>query len=319
MVNRVQPFRYLKKENQMIKKTIPGILGLIALIVIIAIISTSSKPTNPETTSSGNRASQTINCFAKVPESVAFAGEEVPVDNQEVYERLDRELQINTYFHSSTIQNIKQAGKWFPVIEPILKKYQIPDDFKYMIAAESGFKNISSPKGASGFWQIMKTTAIEYGLIVNGTVDERYHAEKATEAACKYLIEAYKKYNNWTLTAASYNVGMARITKSLATQKVDNYYELYLNRETSRYVFRLIALKLIMSNPENFGFCFDENDIYKPVKYRIKKVSTSIPDLISFAKENNTDYKTLKYLNPWLRSTHMDNKSGHQFEIKLPA
>jgi peptidoglycan lytic transglycosylase D len=303
----------------MIKKTIPGIIGLIALIVIIAIISTSSKPTKPKITSSDNRASQTINCFVKVPESIEFAGEKVPVDNSEVYERLDRELQVNTYFHSSTIQNIKQAGKWFQVVEPILKKYQIPEDFKYMIAAESGFRNISSPKGAAGFWQIMKATGIEYGLIVNSTVDERLNAEMATEVACKYLLNAYGKYHNWTLAAASYNVGMPRITKSLSTQQVDNYYDLYLNRETSRYVFRLIALKLIMGNPENYGFCFDDEDIYKPIKYRIKKVNTSIPDLISFAKENNTDYKTLKYLNPWLRSTRMDNKPGHGFEIKLPA
>ncbi len=252
-----------------------------------------------------------------VPDSLYLVNERVPVEQKDVKERIDRELLVNTYWQSNGLLLIKRKNKYFPVIEPILARNGVPDDFKYLAVAESGLQNITSPAGAKGFWQIMKSTAKEYGLEVNKEVDERYHLEKATEVACKYLLKAKEKYGSWTLAAASYNAGMNRISTELEKQKVDNYYDLLLNDETSRYVPRIIALKHILENPKDFGFVFSEEDLYTPYEYYEVAVDSSITDLADFAQKMNITYKELKLLNPWLRSDQLTNKSKKTYFIKI--
>lgn len=255
----------------------------------------------------------------RVPDAPTFAGEKMPVDIYDVKERLDREILVNTYWHSNTFQNFKNAYRYFPIIEKILKEEGVPDDFKYLALAESGLRNVVSPSNAVGVWQFLKDTGIQFGLEVNDVVDERYHLEKSTRAACKYLKQAKEQFGSWTLAAASYNVGQARIRKSIAEQKVNSYYDLYLNEETSRYVFRIVALKELFNNPQKYGFYFTEEDMYQPLKYTVVKVDTSIVNLVDFALENNTNYKTLKLHNPWMRQQRLDNKTGKVYEIKIPS
>lgn len=252
------------------------------------------------------------------PKNMVFSGETVPLHNPEVYERFDREIISNTFFHSNTIQYFKKANRWFPIIEPILKKNNVPDDFKYLALIESGLENVVSPAGASGFWQFMEATAKKFDLEINDEVDERYHLEKSTEAACKYLTNAYKRYGNWTLAAASYNAGKNRISTELEKQKVDSYYQLLLNNETKRYVFRILAIKELLNNPEVYGFKIKEEDLYSPIPYTIVKVDTSIADLVDFAKSYNISYKTLKYFNPWLRKSYLKNLESKEYMIRLP-
>jgi hypothetical protein len=253
-----------------------------------------------------------------VPTNLTFCGEEVPVYDQDVYERLDRELLVNTYWQSNSLLYHKRASKWFPVIEPILKKNGVPEDFKYLSLIESGLMNVVSPAGATGFWQILKKTAQEYGLEVNSNVDERYNVEKATEAACKYLKEAYERYGDWTLAAASYNMGMNGLDRQLKRQHADTYYDLLLNAETARYVFRIIAAKEILENPTKYGFHYRLKDLYLPPETYTVKVDTAIADLPAFAEANKVNYKILKIFNPWLRETHLNNKSGKLYEISFP-
>lgn len=259
------------------------------------------------------------NCFVTLPAHVDFAEEAVPLKDQEVFERLDREIHVNTYFHSSTIQLVKLSNRWFPVIEKILRQNNVPDDFKYLAAAESGLRNVVSPKGASGIWQLMPGTAKEYGLIVNREVDERYNIEKSTEAACQYLKKAYKKLGSWTLAAASYNMGMDGIENEMTRQEQNNYYDLLLNSETSRYVFRILALKTILSDPAKYGFCYDASDLYEPLQYKSISIDTGINNLVLFAKQQKTTYKMLKYLNPWLRRNTLKEAEERAFDIKIPA
>ena len=253
-----------------------------------------------------------------IPDSLDFAGEAVPLDIFYVREGLDRELTVNTYFHSATIMMLKRANRWFPVIEPILKKNNIPDDFKYLALIESGLENVVSPAGAVGFWQFLKGTAKEYNLEVNDAVDERYHVEKSTEAACRYLNESYAEYQNWTLAAASYNTGNHRISKELSKQKVSGYYDLFLSTETTRYMFRILALKLIFQNPANYGFHIPANDLYPTIPTKIIPINKTIGSLVEFARINNITYKTLKYFNPWLREDHLPNRAGKVYQIKIP-
>lgn len=255
----------------------------------------------------------------RVPDAPTFAGEKMPVDIYDVKERLDREILVNTYWHSNTFQNFKNAYRYFPIIEKILKEEGVPDDFKYLALAESGLRNVVSPSNAVGVWQFLKDTGVQFGLEVNDVVDERYHLEKSTRAACKYLKQAKEQFGSWTLAAASYNVGQARIRKSIAEQKVNSYYDLYLNEETSRYVFRIVALKELFNNPQKYGFYFTEEDMYQPLKYTVVKIDTSIINLVDFALENNTNYKTLKLHNPWMRQQRLDNKTGKVYEIKIPS
>lgn len=253
-----------------------------------------------------------------IPDDITFAGEEIPVEDFEVMERIDREFIVNTYWHSSTIISNKRANRWFPVIEPILKKNNVPDDFKYLSVAESGLDNVISPAGATGFWQFMEGTAGKYGLEVNSEVDERYHVEKSTEAACQYLKDAYKKFGSWTLAAASYNMGMAGVNNQLGRQKVNNYYNLILNSETSRYIARIVAIKYILQDPEKYGFAIDEDEMYEPLDFEEVTVSGSVADFADYAAEYGINYKILKTYNPWLRDNSLSNRKGKTYRIKIP-
>jgi hypothetical protein len=253
-----------------------------------------------------------------IPDSVSFAGETAPTGIFYVREYLDRELTVNTFWHSATILLLKRAHRWFPLIEPILEKEGIPDDFKYLALIESGLENVTSPAGAIGFWQFLKTTAREKGLEVNDFVDERYHVEKSTKAACRYLKDAHKKFGNWTLVAASYNTGVARISEELKKQKADNYYDLMLSIETTRYVFRILAIKTIFLEKEKYGFYLKNEDLYPPVPTTTVTVTTPITNLVDYAISQGITYKTLKYFNPWLRDNQLPNVSGKEYEIKIP-
>lgn len=254
-----------------------------------------------------------------IPETLTFCNEPVPLADPDVYERFDRELLVNTYWQSNSLLYHKRANKWFPIIEPILKEHGVPDDFKYLALVESGLMNVISPAGAVGFWQILKKTAQEYGLEVNKDVDERYHVEKATVAACKYLNEAYERFGSWTLAAASYNMGMAGVSRQQKRQKATNYYDLLLNSETSRYVFRILAAKEIHEHPTKYGFHYRFKDLYMPPKTYTVKVDTTVNDLVALAALHNVSYKTLKVFNPWLRQTYLPNKSGKKYEIQFPT
>ncbi len=258
-------------------------------------------------------------CAPELPDFMDFAGDEIPMADFDVYESLDREILTAAFWHSYIIQAIKRANKFFPIIEPILKKNNVPEDMKYIAVAESSLRNVSSPAGAKGFWQFMKKTAQHYELEVNDFVDERYNLVLATEAACKYLKNGYRKYKDWALVAASYNAGMGRIDKELKKQKVDNYFDLRLNEETARYVFRILAIKYIMTNPEKYGLCIDEKLKYKMCETEVLTVDTTINNLVDFAQNKNTNYKILKLLNPWLRDYSLPNKSKKKYEIIIPA
>lgn len=254
-----------------------------------------------------------------LPPTASFSGEAVPMNLPDVRERLDKELHINTYWHNNTIFLMKRAHRWFPQIEAILKKNNIPDDFKYLPLIESGLMNDISPKDAVGFWQIVKSAGKENGLEITDQVDERYDPVKATEAACRYLNKAYKKFGNWTSVAASYNRGMGGIERAIENQNVSSYYDLYLNDETARYVFRIIACKEIIEHPAKYGFNVRESHLYNPEPLRYVTVNETIPDLIAFAQKNGTNYKLLKRHNPWLRDEKLVVKKGKSYRIALPA
>lgn len=254
----------------------------------------------------------------ELPDEVQFVDEEVPLHAFDVRERLDRELLVNTYWHSNSLQLFKLAARAFPVIEPILKEEGVPEDFKYLALAESGLRDVISPARAEGVWQFLKGTAKDYGLEVNDEVDERYHLEKATRAACQYLKDAKEELGTWSLAAASYNTGLPRIKRLMETQLVDNYYDLYLSEETSRYVFRIIALKELFNNPERYGFYLDSTDLYESIPYKLVKVDTAIADLPAFAVSQGTNYKSLKLLNSWSREPYLTNKTGKDYYFKVP-
>uniref|UniRef100_A0A832G871 Lytic transglycosylase domain-containing protein n=1 Tax=Ignavibacterium album TaxID=591197 RepID=A0A832G871_9BACT len=254
----------------------------------------------------------------EIPSEVYLFGEKVPLENFEVYERLDRELVVNTYWHSSTILALKRAARWFPIIEPILKQNDVPVDFKYLAVAESNLENVVSPAGATGFWQFIKSAATEYGLEVNDEVDERYHVEKSTEAACKFLKDAYSRFGSWTMAAAAYNAGMNGISKWSSIQKTNNYYNLTLGIETSRYIARVAAIKIIMENPKKYGYYLNENDFYKPLKFTEVKFDSSVTDFADYAASLGINYKTLKLFNPWLRDSSLKNKNRKEYSIKIP-
>ena len=253
-----------------------------------------------------------------LPKTLTFAGEKVPLENLLVRDNLDREILVNTYWHSNTFLYHKRANRWFPIIEKILAKNNMPDDLKYLALVESGLTNVTSPAGAKGFWQFMKPTARDYGLIINENIDERNNVKKSTEAACKYLKKAYKQFDSWALAAASYNMGKGGVNNQLTKQKVGSYYDLHLNSETARYVYRILAAKLILSNSKNFGFNIREKELYKEYKTRSITLDTSITDLVQFAIDNGTNYNTLRVLNPWLTGYSLSNIEGIIYTIKLP-
>lgn len=252
------------------------------------------------------------------PVKLDFAGEETPLKISDVKERLDRELLVNVNLHASTILAIKRANRAFPIIEPILKKNGIPDDFKYLAVIESGLVNVVSPAGARGIWQFMPETAKERGMEVNENVDQRYDLEKSTQAACSYFLSAKGKFGSWTLAAASYNGGMTGVNKQIDIQKVTNYYDLLLTEETSRYVFRILALKEIMQNPVKYGFTIAPEDLYAALPTKKIEIDSTITDLADFAKGQGINYKILKIHNPWLRETKLLNDTGKKYQIEIP-
>ena len=248
-----------------------------------------------------------------------FAGEEVPTFMADVQERLDKEMITNMNYHTNTTLVIKRANKVFPIIEPILAKYGVPDDFKYLAVIESSLVNAVSPAGARGVWQFMPATAKEKGMEVSDEVDERYHLEKSTEAACKYLVSAKEKFGSWTLAAASYNGGMNGISRKMEEQEVSDYYDLLLTEETSRYVFRILALKEIMSKSQKYGFSIPNEALYYSVPTKKILIDSSITDLAKFAKTQGVNYKILKIHNPWLRDKKLTVTTGKKYEIEIPT
>ncbi len=253
-----------------------------------------------------------------VPSELDFAGEKVPLGTGDVLERLEREIYVNAYWESNMILLMKRSAKYLPDIERILKENGIPDDFKYLAMAESGLMNVGSPAGARGFWQILESTGKEYGLEISKHVDERYHLEKSTSAASKYFKKAHAKFGDWTAVAASYNMGQTGFAKRQEEQLHRNYYEMYLNDETSRYLFRILAFKVIFENPGSFGFHLRESDFYQNPPLRTVEVNQDIKDLPRWAKQQGSSYKNLKLYNPWLRGQDLNVKRGKVYEIKLP-
>ncbi|MBX2897418.1 MAG: lytic transglycosylase domain-containing protein [Cyclobacteriaceae bacterium] len=254
-----------------------------------------------------------------LPTSISFAGEAVPLQLPDVRERLDRELQVNIYLQSSTLFLLKRANRWLPRITEILKEHNIPDDFKYLPLIESGLVNGVSPKEAVGYWQIREAAGKELGMEISNEVDERYDPIKSTIAACKYLKNAYSKFNNWTLVAAAYNRGVAGIRRDMEDNQVDSYYDAHLNDETSRYVFRILAIKEIFEHPEKYGFKLKPEHLYQPEELKIIEVNETIPNLVTFAKSNGSNYKNLKRHNPWLRQPKLTVKKGKTYHILLPV
>lgn len=309
-----------KTPKQKLKNTflIPILLLVIAVLVFSSFSGQVETKDIPENKSNNFPQNYKI-VTPKIPEKANFCGEIVPTYNFEVYERLEREFIVNTYWHSLTILTIKRANRWFPVIEPILKKNNIPDDFKYLCVTESTLLHLTSPANAVGFWQFIQSAANRYNLEVNTEVDERYHVEKSTEAACKYLQEAYDKYGSWTMAAASYNMGLTGIDEQLERQQTNNYYNLVLGEETSRYILRVIATKIMMNNPREYGFDIKEDELYKPFESYTVTVDSSVASWAKFAKSYGLNYKILKLYNPWLRENYLTNSKKKVYQIKLPV
>ena len=291
------------------------VLGLLALMLLISVNGVSSIAENTE----GEEFPQGYKIVSpEIPNYLEFAGEKIPTENFEVFERMEREFLSNTYWHSATILAIKRANRWFPVIEPILKKNNIPDDFKYLSIAESNLENVVSPAGATGFWQFMEPAGKKYGLEINSQIDERYDVWKSTEAACKYLKDSYDMFGSWTLSAASYNMGQDGIALQMERQKAKNYFNLVLNSETSRFVARIVSLKYILQNPEMYGYDIKAEEKYKPLEYTEVRLDSSVTDFADYAKSLGINYFILKMYNPWLRDNYLSNKSKQVYMIKLP-
>tara|TARA_R100000935_G_scaffold55156_1_gene84842 strand:+ start:3446 stop:4381 length:936 start_codon:yes stop_codon:yes gene_type:complete len=295
-------------------------VGLIA-ICALCIQAVQDKP-NEEVASSDSKEKAVSDSYAihalPMPEDLNFAGESVPMDNPDIYERMDRELLVNTYWQSNGLLLIKRANKYFPVIEPILKEYGVPDDFKYLAVIESGLTQAVSPANAVGFWQILEGTGKDFKLEINDNVDERYNIEKSTRVACEYLKKSKEKFGTWTMAAAAYNAGNAGVSKQLERQDVNNYYDLLLGEETGRYVFRILALKSILSDPGKYGFYFEEDQLYKVIPTYKLKIDTSVTNFAAFAKGIDINYKILKLHNPWLRDSYLNNKSGKTYYLDIP-
>jgi len=317
----------MKQSKDGFSKKVAAPIGyLVIFIGLIGIILVFSFSTSEKTVVKEKACATTIMVSGvTLPEKIDFAGESVPIDNFDIKESLERELLINSYWHSQTLMLLKRSTRYFVQIEPILKKNNIPDDFKFLALAESGFTNVTSPAGAVGFWQFLPNTAKDYGLEVNTKldviveIDERYNLEKSTQAACKFLQDSYNVYKSWTMAAASFNMGCNGLTKQVQRQYSKNYYDILLNDETARYVYRIIALKLIMNDPQKYGFNIAKEDYYQPIPCSEVSVNKPIKDLALFAFEKGTNYKILKLLNPWLRDNSLTNKKAKTYVIKIPA
>lgn len=305
------------KVNLMIRK-VTFVITLFSIVFLTHFFISSTYTSNSDTVhQQGFNSKYNVYSVLK-PDNLKFANENIPESTFDVWERLDKELLKNIYWQSNTLLYFKRANKYFPIIEEILEKNNIPSDFKYLALIESGFEYKVSPSGAAGFWQIMKGTAREYGLEVNYAIDERYHLIKSTEAACKYLQKAYNKFGSWTLAAASYNMGINGVQRQVKKQNTNNYFNLYLNDETSRYVFRIIVIKEIMENPRKYGFVFRQNDLYSYPSVKQIRVDSTINNLYSFAQENDINYKILKRFNPWLRTYKLPDESRRVYYIDIP-
>jgi hypothetical protein len=301
---------------------IAAVSGLFISICTLALVAfvNRSKPSKAENDAYRQVINGEYRIFAMpLPEKLDFAGENVPMERPDVRESLDRELLVNTYWHSNTLLAFKRAYRWFPIIEPILKANEIPDDFKYLAVIESALSNATSPSGAKGFWQLMEETGKGYGLEINDCVDERYDVEKSTYAACHYLKDAYDIHGSWAMAAASYNMGMGGLQRRADQQYQSSYWDLLLNEETARYVYRILAIKEIFTHADQYGFVFRPAELYEPFRYSSLEVTANINDLAAFAKENGTSYKLLKWYNPWLRENYLKVAPGKSYTIKIPA
>jgi len=299
-------------------KTIKNILAFVGLLSLSGLLIFAVQDA-PSDENLEKKIINDYNVYAlNVPENLDFSGELLPLDNPDILEKMDRELLVNTYWQSNALLMFKRANKYFPIIEPILAKHGIPDDFKYLSVIESGLTNAVSPARARGCWPIMKATGKENGLEINTNVDERYNLIKSTEVACKYLLAAKEKFGTWTLAAASYNAGKAGISRRLNSQSATNYYDLLLGEETGRYIFRIVALKEILNNPDKYGFNFRYKDLYKSIPTYTVSVDTAVTDFVAFSAQFGINYKILKLHNPWLREPHLNNKSRKQYFIEIP-
>ena len=289
-----------------------------SILLISLVLISFKQPNQTSIITYGDPSSFKVHAL-HVPSQVNFAGELMQLDEDDLMERMDKELLVNTYWQSNTLLMMKRANKFFPQIERILKEEEVPDDFKYLALIESGLENLRSPAGAKGFWQILRTTGREYGLEVNSNVDERYNIELSTRMACAYLKKAKERLGSWTLAAASYNRGIAGIIRILKKQQADNYYDLLLGTETKRYMFRILAVKEIMQAPERYGFFVEDAQLYSPLEYRTVAVDTAITKIARFSKQMGVNYKTMKIYNPWLLQNHLNNKSRKLYHIALPT
>lgn len=290
---------------------------IITILAVVGLYSTTVFFTSDDS-DNATRANNWVNAREIfVPKQMTFAGEKVPMNRTDVKEQLEREIIVNTFYHSQTILLLKNVDRYFSIIEPILEKNNIPNDFKFLAIAESGLSpTIVSPAGAVGLWQFMKGTAKDCGLEVNKEVDERYNIEKSTQAACDYLNKQYKYFKNWAIVAASYNTGKRNVNKQIKRQKSDYYYDLLWNEETGRYVYRILAMKVVINNPTTYGFYVDKkHPIIKTKKITIKK---EIKNWADFAHKQNISYKTLKNFNPWLRDTFLTNKKKKLYHLTIP-
>jgi hypothetical protein len=314
----------LSRKVKRLQVAVVLLLAFFTLLAIFFILTRTSKtaaanPPPPQTQQQvATQETPPFRVF-DAPEKLDFCGEPVPLHEFEVRERYDYELLITLYKNAATILGYKRSARWFPVIEPILEANKIPEDFKYLSVIESNLANVISPSDAVGFWQFLDGTAKQYGLEVNEYVDERYDVAKATEAACKYLNEAHKKFGSWTLAAASYNMGMGGLSGEIEEQGETNYYNLKLNSETSRYILRLVVTKEIFESPAAYGYVLGPFQYYPEIPTRTVDVNGSIESLVEFARQNGTNYKLLRELNPWLRKDKLPNPKGKTYKIKLPA
>lgn len=299
-------------------------IGLISFGVIVVFsfafygISKTNKTNKIETTHEDILSYDNVLATPPIPKTVQFCGEDVPIDIYYVREGLEKELIIHCYQHSRTIQTFKRSTRFFPEIEKILKEEGVPEDLKYLCVAESSLENVVSPSAAAGFWQFMESTGKNYGLEINDNVDERYHVEKSTRAACTYLKALKEKFGTWALAAAAYNMGENGLQRSISEQSVDNYWDLYLNTETSRYVNRIISYKLMFEEPEKYGVKLKLTECYRPIPYTEIAVDTTIPSLLDFAKANNILYRELKEMNPWLRNKVLPVRDK-KYSVRVPV
>lgn len=287
------------------------ILGVISAFIIV----TAATAIDETHTNTPPDSSFIVSQQIYIPKTATLFEERVPLEYFDVAESLERELLVNIYYHSQTTQILQYVHRYFPTIDSILLANGVPSDFKYLAVAESGLRVNISPKGAAGFWQFIESTAKQYGLTVTNEIDERYDMIKATEAACKYFQYAYKKFGNWTMAAASYNLGVGGTMKQAEYQGAKSFYDLYTNSETSRYIFRIIAFKLIIESPEQYGYYNIKP--YPTIKQKIVTVDTSISNLADFARSQGSNYKMLKTLNPWLRDKFLPNKDSVKYKIIL--